>query len=84
MGELSLKKIKVNYGSAIVNGTVRDAQVKTWEVAVNTITPEDRPVNHATWMLDVQFLRAETTRRIGELECQQIIDDTRPYMNGLK
>lgn len=84
MAGLSLRPLKVQYGPAIVNGSYRAAQEKTWRVAVQTIEPESNCPTHADWMIQVQLCRAETTLRIADTESKQIHADIIPYKNGLK
>lgn len=83
MTGLVTKSIPVNYPSAIVNGMVREAQVKVWEVAAKTTEPEETSTSHAKWMTEVQVARAEAAVRIAELEHAEIMHDVKHYMNGI-
>lgn len=84
MEGLNMKAIPVNYSAAMVDGLVREAQAKIWEVAAKTTEPKEGSTSHAKWMTDVQVTRAETIAHIAELEHQEILQGVIHYKQGLK
>ena len=83
MEKLTKKAVLVNYGCAIINGTVRQSQSKIWHVAVSTKEPAETCNSHAAWMLEMQFLHADTVLNIADLEHKEIMKDIKPYMHGV-
>lgn len=83
MEGLTKKAIPVNYGSAMVDGMVREAQAKIWQVAARTTEPEKVSTSHANWMTEIQVTHAETIARIAELEHSEIMQGVNHYKQGL-
>lgn len=84
MDGLQFRSIPVNYPTAIVQGVVRPARTKVWNVAVRTVEPETTFPSHSAWQLSMMLERNFLILHIANLESLDLLYDASRYRTGVR